>query len=35
MLAGLHQEAGDLSAAVNVVEQLEPSTITAVSLAEL
>ena len=35
MLAELHQEAGDLSAAVDVVEQLEPSTITAVSLAEL
>jgi tetratricopeptide (TPR) repeat protein len=35
MLAELHQEAGDLGAAVDVVEQLEPSTVTAVSLAEL
>ncbi|WP_261382532.1 lipopolysaccharide assembly protein LapB [Arthrobacter sp. UKPF54-2] len=35
MLAELHQEAGDLPAAVEVVEQLEPSTVTAVSLAEL
>ncbi|MDQ1058034.1 tetratricopeptide (TPR) repeat protein [Arthrobacter globiformis] len=35
MLAELHQEAGNLPAAVDVVDQLEPSTITAVSLAEL
>jgi hypothetical protein len=35
MLAELHQAAGDLPAAVGVVEQLEPSTITGVSLAEL
>lgn len=35
LLAELHQEAGNLPAAVDVVEQLEPSTITAVSLAEL
>lgn len=35
MLAELHQEAGDLTAAIDVVEQLEPSTVTAVSLAEL
>lgn len=35
MLAELHQAAGDPAAAVDVVEQLEPSTITAVSLAEL
>jgi hypothetical protein len=35
MLAELHQEAGDIPAAVDVVEQLEPSTITAVSLAEV
>lgn len=35
MLAELHQEAGDLNAAVDLVEQLEPSTVTAVSLAEL
>lgn len=34
-LAELHQEAGDLDAAVAVVEQLTPSTIAAVSLAEL
>ncbi len=34
-LAELHQEAGDLDAAVTVVESLEPSTIAAVSLAEL
>lgn len=35
MLAELHQAVGELQAAVDVVEQLEPSTITAVSLAEL
>lgn len=35
MLAELHQEGGDLPAAIDVVEQLEPSTVTAVSLAEL
>jgi tetratricopeptide (TPR) repeat protein len=34
-LAELHQEAGDLDAAVVVVESLDPSTIAAVSLAEL
>jgi tetratricopeptide (TPR) repeat protein len=34
-LAELHQEAGDLDAAVRVVESLDPSTIAAVSLAEL
>jgi tetratricopeptide (TPR) repeat protein len=35
MLAELHQEAGDLPAAIAVVEQLEPTTYAAVSLAEL
>ena len=35
VLAELHQEAGDLDAAVDVVEGLEPTTLTAVSLAEL
>lgn len=35
LLAELHQEAGNPAAAVDVVEQLEPSTVTAVSLAEL
>jgi tetratricopeptide (TPR) repeat protein len=35
LLAELHQRTGDLAAAVDVVEQLEPTTITAVSLAEL
>ena len=35
MLAELHQDAGDLPAAIDVVEQLEPSTYAAVSLAEL
>ena len=35
MLAELHQASGNLAAAVDVVEQLEPSTVTAVSLAEL
>ncbi len=34
-LAELHQRAGDLAAAVHVVEQLAPTTVTAVSLAEL
>jgi tetratricopeptide (TPR) repeat protein len=34
-LAELHQEAGDLSAAIDVVEQLEPTSYAAVSLAEL
>jgi tetratricopeptide (TPR) repeat protein len=35
MLAELHQEAEELATAVDVVEQLEPSTFAAVSLAEL
>lgn len=35
LLAELHQEAGDLTATIDTVEQLEPSTISAVSLAEL
>lgn len=35
VLAELHQKLGDLEAGVDVVEQLEPSTVTAVSLAEL
>lgn len=35
LLAELHQETGDLPAAIDVVEQMEPSTVTAVSLAEL
>lgn len=34
-LAELHQEAGDLEAAIRVVEQLEPTTFAALSLAEL
>ena len=34
-LAELHQELGDLLAAIEVVEQLEPTTHAAVSLAEL
>ncbi|NUU19043.1 DUF4236 domain-containing protein [Cellulomonas humilata] len=34
-LAEAHQSVGDLAAAVSVVESLEPSTIAAVSLAEL
>jgi tetratricopeptide (TPR) repeat protein len=34
-LAELHQEAGNLSEAIAVVEALDPSTIAAVSLAEL
>lgn len=35
LLAELYQEAGNLPAAVDIVEQLEPSTIAAVSLTEL
>lgn len=35
LLGELHQEAGNLPAAIDVVEQLEPSTVSAVSLAEL
>jgi tetratricopeptide (TPR) repeat protein len=35
MLAELHQEAGNLAAAIEVVEHLEPTTYAAVSLAEL
>lgn len=35
LLAELHQEAGNLPTAVDIIEQLEPSTVTAVSLAEL
>ncbi|WP_461170210.1 tetratricopeptide repeat protein [Arthrobacter sp. Z1-15] len=35
LLAELYQETGSIPAAVDVVEQLEPSTVTAVSLAEL
>ena len=34
-LAELKQERGDLSGAIDVVEQLEPTTYSAVSLAEL
>jgi tetratricopeptide (TPR) repeat protein len=34
-LAELYQDEGDLQAAINVVEQLEPTTYAAVSLAEL
>jgi hypothetical protein len=34
-LAELEQEAGNLDAAIDVVEQLEPSAVAAVSLAEL
>lgn len=34
-LAELHQELGNLSAAIDVVEQLEPTTHAAVSLTEL
>jgi tetratricopeptide (TPR) repeat protein len=34
-LAELHQDAGDISAAIDVVEQLEPTTFAALSLAEL
>jgi tetratricopeptide (TPR) repeat protein len=35
LLAELYQEAGNLAAAIAVVEQLEPTTYAAVSLAEL
>lgn len=35
LLAELHQDAGDLDAAIGVVEGLEPTTLAAVSLAEL
>lgn len=35
LLGELHQEAGNLPAALDVVEQLEPSTVSAVSLVEL
>ena len=35
LLAELYQETGSIPAAVDVVEQLEPTTVTAVSLAEL
>jgi tetratricopeptide (TPR) repeat protein len=35
LLAELHQERGDLAAAIDVVEQLEPTTHAALSLAEL
>ena len=34
-LAELYQQAGDLDAAIDVIEQLEPTTHAAVSLAEL
>lgn len=34
-LAELHQEAGDLHSAIDIVEQLEPTSYAAVSLAEL
>jgi tetratricopeptide (TPR) repeat protein len=34
-VAELHQDAGDLDAAIDVVEQLEPTTYAAVSLCEL
>ncbi len=34
-VAELHQDAGDLRAAIEVVEQLEPTTFAALSLAEL
>jgi tetratricopeptide (TPR) repeat protein len=34
-LAELHQDAGDLGSAIDVVEQLEPTTYAAVSLCEL
>ncbi|HEX2149396.1 MAG TPA: DUF4236 domain-containing protein [Actinomycetota bacterium] len=34
-LAELHQEAGDLDSAIDIVEQLEPTSYAAVSLAEL
>lgn len=35
LLGELYQVSGNLPAAVDIVEQLEPSTVTAVSLAEL
>lgn len=35
MLAEVHQDLGDVAAAVDVVEQVTPSTLAAVSLAEL
>jgi predicted negative regulator of RcsB-dependent stress response len=35
LLAELEQEAGERATAINVVEQLEPTTVAAVSLAEL
>ncbi len=35
ILAELHQEAGDLAAAIDVVERLTPTTVAALSLAEL
>lgn len=35
LLGEIYQVTGDLSSAIEVVEQLEPSTVTAVSLAEL
>ena len=35
LLAELKQEAGDVSGAAGVVETLEPTTLSAVSLAEL
>lgn len=35
MLGEVHQDAGDLAAAVDVVEHVTPSTLAAVSLAEL
>jgi tetratricopeptide (TPR) repeat protein len=35
LLAELHQDAGDVPAAIAVVEALEPTTVTAVSLADL
>ncbi|WP_251036332.1 lipopolysaccharide assembly protein LapB [Arthrobacter sp. ISL-28] len=35
LLAEIHQEQGNLPSAVDVIERLEPSTVSAVSLAEL
>lgn len=35
LLGELHQEAGNLPTAIDTIEQLEPSTVSAVSLAEL
>ena len=35
LLAEIHQDLGNLASAVDVIEQLEPSTVSAVSLAEL